>query len=289
VDAFEQIKDWGTARGGTAAIVEALAQVIRQNGGQIVTHNRVASIQIEDGKARGVTLADGRLIYADLVIHNAGLNRLLRLVGEANLPVEYTARLRSAIPARVAALILGLKEELLGPDHSVLDAMGWERTLNCYAPTFFDPGLAPRGRHLLDVFWVMQPPFDLRRELDLVQAQLREVFPTYDQAVELQMPMFFTGMWTAEMAHRLGQSGAQRLDPRSPIDALYLVGYDCIGYGMAGDIIPHGVERALHLILNDPAYAPRDEQAGARLRKWTKAQALKLVAVGTRLKARSNR
>jgi hypothetical protein len=57
------------------------------------------------------------------------------------------------------------------------------------------------------------------------------------------------------MAHRIGQSGDQRLDPRSPIENLYLVGYDCIGYGMAGDIIPHGVERALFYILGDPNYA----------------------------------
>ena len=53
----------------------------------------------------------------------------------------------------------------------------------------------------------MEPPFNKRRELELVLAQLREVFPNLDQVVELRVPMFFSGMWTAEMAHRLGQSG----------------------------------------------------------------------------------
>ena len=54
--------------------------------------------------------------------------------------------------------------------------------------------------------------------------------------------------------------------------------YDCIGYGMAGDIILHGVERALHLILNDPAYAPEDEKSSVRSRKWLESQVLKGLA-----------
>jgi phytoene dehydrogenase-like protein/NAD-dependent dihydropyrimidine dehydrogenase PreA subunit len=283
VDALEQMADWGTAVGGTEAIVSAVDEVVRDHGGQVATRTKVASIDVVGGRATGVTLDDGRTIAADIVIHNAGLNRLMSLVGEANLPPDYVARLRSAVPANVATLILGTTEPLLGDGHSLLHTMGWERTLNCYAPTFFDPGLAPEGRHILDVFWVMEPPFDRRRELDLVLAELHDVFPRFDQVVELQVPMFFAGLWTAEMAHRIGQSGADRLDPQSPIENLYLVGYDCVGYGMAGDIIPHGVERALHLILNDPAYAPEDQAALDGLGRWVKSQVFKALALAKRV------
>jgi phytoene dehydrogenase-like protein len=287
VDALENMADWGAAVGGTSAIVAGIAQLVRNHGGRIATRTHVAAINVDarDGRARGVTLADGRAITADVVIHNAGLNRLLRLVGAENLPPDYVARLRAAVPATVAALILCTTEPLLGPDHSLLHTMGWERTLNTYAPTFFDPGLAPEDRHVLDVFWVMEPPYDHRRERDLVLAQLHDVFPQLDGVLELQVPMFFTGSWTAEMAHRIGQSGADRLDPQSPIPGLYIVGYDCIGYGMAGDIIPHGVERALHLILGDPAYAPVDEKASARLGQWLKSRLFRAMAWGKRLTA----
>jgi phytoene dehydrogenase-like protein len=284
VDSLEQMADWGTAIGGTAAIVAAVERVIRDHGGQIATRTRVTSIGIEDGRARGVTLDNGRTIAADVVVHNAGLNRLMSLVGEDNLPADYVACLQSAVSSDVACIILGATEPLLGTEHSLLHTMGWERTLNCYAPTFFDPTLAPQGRHILDVFWVMQPPFDERYELDLVLAQLHDVFSNFDQVVELQVPMFFTGLWTAEMAHRIHQSGEDRLDPQSPIENLYLVGYDCIGYGMAGDIIPHGVERALYLILDDPAYAPEDERASVRLGKWLKSRVFKAMALGKRLR-----
>jgi phytoene dehydrogenase-like protein len=156
--------------------------------------------------------------------------------------------------------------------------------LNSYAPTFFDPQLAPPGKHLLDVFWVMQPPYDLKHEVELVKGQLREVFPNFEQAVELAVPMFFRDGWTAEMAHRLGQSGSQRLDPISPIPGLYLVGYDCIGYGMAGDIIPHGVQKALYAILADPQYKPEDEKSSTWLVKKAKSWLFKAMAAGQKLR-----
>ncbi len=283
-DSIGNMADWGTAVGGTTAIVEGLEKALRKHGGQIAARTKVKAIRIENGKAKGVLLEDGRNIDADIIVHNGGLNRLIHLAGEDNLPPAYTQRLKKAIPANVAALILGTNEPLLGEGHSLLHTMGWKRTLNCYTPTFFDPHLAPPGKHALDVFWVMQPPYDLHQELEIVQNQLRQVFPRFDQVVELQMPMFFTGTWTAEMAHRIGQSGAERLDPQSPIENLYLVGYDCIGYGMAGDIIPHGVERALYLILSDPIYAPQDEKASARLGMWLKALGFRALSLATRLK-----
>jgi phytoene dehydrogenase-like protein len=284
VDALEQMAVWGTAVGGTAAIIRGLEQVIRAHGGEIVTRTKVTSIVLEAGRAVGVALKDGRTIHADVVVHDAGIKRLLELVGEANLPDEYVQRLKGAVPAVVAALILGLNRSLLGEQHSLLHTMGWERTLNSYAPTFFDHDLAPHGKHMLDVFWVMQPPYNLKHELELVRGQLGEVFPDFDEAVELQVPMFFRDGWTAELAHRLGQSGDQRLDPVSPIPGLYLVGYDCIGYGMAGDIIPHGVEKVLYQILKDDQYKPEDEKSSARLSKWAKSMVFRLLAIGQRLK-----
>jgi phytoene dehydrogenase-like protein/NAD-dependent dihydropyrimidine dehydrogenase PreA subunit len=284
VDALEQMSVWGTAIGGTAAIVEGLERVIDDHGGEIATRTQVESIVLDNGKACGVKLRDGRTINADVVVHNAGIKRLIQLVGEENLPKEYVAHLRAAVPAVVAALILGLNKALLDEEHSLLHSMGWERTLNSYAPTFFDPRLAPPGKHMLDVFWVMQPPYDFKHELELVRAQLREIFPGFDQAVELQVPMFFHGAWTAEMAHRLGQSGAERLDPVSPIPGLFLVGYDCIGYGMAGDIIPHGVEKALYMILGDAQYEAEDEKRSAWLAKKAKSALFRTMAAGQKLK-----
>jgi hypothetical protein len=53
---------------------------------------------------------------------------------------------------------------------------------------------------------------------------------------------------------------------------------------MAGDIIPHGVEKALYTILGDSNYAPEDEKSSARLGKWTKSRLFWVMAGLQRLK-----
>ncbi|HIC93653.1 MAG TPA: hypothetical protein EYP09_05325 [Anaerolineae bacterium] len=62
----------------------------------------------------------------------------------------------------------------------------------------------------------------------------------------MMVPMFFTGSWTgAGCAQTFGQVGNMRLDPRTPIEGLYLVGMDAVGSGVAGDLIPIGVRRLM--------------------------------------------
>ena len=62
------------------------------------------------------------------------------------------------------------------------------------------------------------------------------------------------------------------------------MGYDCIGYGMAGDIIPHGVQKALYTILGDPQYKAEDEKKSSWIAKKAKSTLFKLMAAGQKLK-----
>jgi len=57
-------------RGGLYRIVEALVSLCRASGVNLCPNSRVASIDVEQGAARGVTLSDGRRCTADLVIMN---------------------------------------------------------------------------------------------------------------------------------------------------------------------------------------------------------------------------
>ena len=57
-------------RGGTGALVQALGQLMIEQGIDIRLGQSVAQIQIEDGRATGVTLEDGTSIAADRVICN---------------------------------------------------------------------------------------------------------------------------------------------------------------------------------------------------------------------------
>ncbi len=239
--------DFGFPIGGPRAIVQALLQVVRKAGGRLFTRSPVTRILLEDGRAVGVQLATGEQVRATRVIHNGGPARLRRLVGEENLPADYRARLRGLKDVPCGALVLGLREPLF-PEVPMLLTPGAQRVVGIFAPTFFDPTLAPPDRHQVDVFFPLESE-DRRAELARVWEDLRTLFPRLDALVEVAVPMLFTGGWTgAESGQYVGQTGEARLSPQTPIEGLYLVGMDLQGSAVAGDIVPLGVRRLLEVL-----------------------------------------
>ena len=59
-------RSWGFARGGTGAISNAIADAAREAGVEIRTKAPIAQIIVKSGKAKGVVLANGDEIYADI-------------------------------------------------------------------------------------------------------------------------------------------------------------------------------------------------------------------------------
>jgi phytoene dehydrogenase-like protein len=233
--------------GGVRAIIEALAKVIEAHNGEIFTRTEVASFLVENGRARGVVLANDDEVAADVVIHNGGARGLINLVGRENLPLAYIERIEGFIPVDCAAIILGTTEPLWEGVPMLLTP-GTDRVFGLLAPTFFDPGVAPPGRHMVDVFLPLLSK-DRWTELELAMADLRALFPHLDEVAEMMVPMFFLGSWTgAGCAQTFGQVGDMRLHPRTPIEGLYLVGMDAVGSGAAGDLIPVGVRKLLELL-----------------------------------------
>src|SRR5208282_1272224 len=60
-------RSWGFSRGGTGAISNAIADAAREAGVEIRTQAGVAKILVKNGKAKGVVLASGDEIYADII------------------------------------------------------------------------------------------------------------------------------------------------------------------------------------------------------------------------------
>ena len=122
---------------------------------------------------------------------------------------------------------------------------GCRRLVGIFSPTLLDPNLSRNGLHLFDAFFPLAGA-DRTTELALALADLRDLFPNFAELVEWTVPMFFTGAWPGtESGQTFGQTGAQRLEPVTPIQNCYLVGMDGQGSGVAGDVIPLGVRRLL--------------------------------------------
>ncbi len=98
--------------GGSAQIADTIAPRIESLGGTLVTRAEASEIVVEDGRARGVKMADGRVIRADLVVSNAGvLNTFGRLLGEeGKARVGATDKLAKLRPSLAhASLYIGLE------------------------------------------------------------------------------------------------------------------------------------------------------------------------------------
>jgi len=239
--------DFAFAVGGVRTLIEALGGVITAHGGQIFSRTEVSRVLLEHGETKGIVLKNGDQIEAQTVIHNGGIGRFVKLVGLENLPSTYRARVEKLVPLDCAAIILGTTEPLL-TKAPMLMTPGTNRVVGLFAPTFLDASVAPPGKHMVDVFLPLYSR-DRARELELAMEDLRALFPNLDDILDIVVPMFFTGAWTGtESCQTFGQVGEQRLDPRSPIRNLYLVGMDVVGSGAAGDLIPVGVRRLLEYL-----------------------------------------
>jgi phytoene dehydrogenase-like protein len=257
LDGREAGREFAMPVGGVRAIIKALTRTLRGAGGVLFVRSPVAQIVTEQSpednttRAVGVRLANGRTVRSKIVLHNAGPGAFVKLAGSDNLPQPYLDRLAALKGVECAALFGATREPLLA-EAPMMMTPRCRRVVGVFSPTVLDPAVSRNGLHLFDAFF---PTYDDDRaaELELALADMRDLFPDFDDVVEWTVPMFFTGAWPGtESGQTFGQTGGNRLDPVTPIGDCYLVGMDVQGSGVAGDLIPIGVRQLLeHLERNE--------------------------------------
>ncbi len=163
------------AMGGVQAIADAMAAVIRSQGGEVRLGVEADEILVERGAARGVRLADGETLAAPLVVSNADPGQ------------TYPRLLRRTRRRRWTDAALGRKRWSMGlyvwyfgtrgtkgmwPDlghHTILSGPRYEGLLRdvfrrghladdmsvyLHRPSVTDPGVAPEG---CDTFYALSP------------------------------------------------------------------------------------------------------------------------------------
>ncbi|MGH7929686.1 MAG: phytoene desaturase family protein [Candidatus Binatia bacterium] len=181
------------ARGGSHSIAQVLQRAYVHNGGQIRAVHHVERILVEEGRAVGVRLRDGREWKARLaVVSNTDpYATFVEMIGDQHLPRTFTERVKDIQPdefsyfqvhlALKAPVRYGLHEAEdpavgqamnvnMGPEKPAdLDEM-WKEIragefpehacLHAICPTAFDALQAPRGKHAASLF--MPVPFQLK-------------------------------------------------------------------------------------------------------------------------------
>ncbi|HEY7619439.1 MAG TPA: NAD(P)/FAD-dependent oxidoreductase [Solirubrobacteraceae bacterium] len=173
---------WGHVRGGMGAISGAIAASARAAGATIRTGAPVASIDVDNGRVTGITLASGETIKAPMVLSGAHPRRtVLDLVGAEHFPdqvAEDMRRYRSrggsvkvnavlSEPPRYVNAPEDVSEQLLhasvaiAPSVPYLERAWQDATLGRPAegpyievevPTSIDPSLTDDGTTVLTMF-----------------------------------------------------------------------------------------------------------------------------------------
>jgi len=179
-------------KGGLGGLTLALASAARAAGAEIRTNAEVARIDVQDGRATGVGLANGEQLRADAVVSNADPRRtLLGLIDTVHLEPEFINRLRNyrcvgyvtkinlalkALPTFTALHstkdVQPLRGRIhIGPDLDYLErafdaskygACSPRPYLDVTIPSLTDPDLAPAGCHVMSIC-AQFSPHTLRR------------------------------------------------------------------------------------------------------------------------------
>ena len=111
-------------RGGLYRVIEALVDVNRSLGVELITRARVARIEHAGDRVHGVALSDGQRIPADAVVVNADASSANSLLGRAGDPT-LAARDRSLSGF---VMLLGLRRDLPAlPHHAVYFSSDYRR------------------------------------------------------------------------------------------------------------------------------------------------------------------
>lgn len=171
---------WGFARGGTGAISESIARAARAFGAEVRLEAEVAKVRTRDGRAIGVTLANGDELLAPVVVSSLDPKRtFLKLVNEADLPADFVGDVRRfkirGSSGKVNLALSGLPNLTCLPgagrhlrgaisispsmeyvERAYDDAKYGSFSKQPYAdiilPSMIDPGMAPPGKHVMSVF-----------------------------------------------------------------------------------------------------------------------------------------
>lgn len=149
--------------GGVGGIAKALANGLVDKGSLILYKANVTNVILEQGKAVGVRLADGREFFSKTVISNATRwDTFGKLVKVDDLPEDEKNFQRIYVKApSFLSIHMGVKASVLPPDtdchHFILED-DWAKLEVPYGsiflsiPTVLDSSLAPEGHHILHIF-----------------------------------------------------------------------------------------------------------------------------------------
>jgi len=195
--------------GGVGGIATSLADGLVEKGSEIRYKANVTNVILENGKAVGVRLSNGKEFFAKTVISNATRwDTFGKLLKDKELPEEEKNFQKNYVKApSFLSIHMGVKASVLpaGTDchHFVLED-DWNNLEKPYGsiflsiPTVLDPSLAPEGHHILHIFttagiedWegLSRKEYEEKKEVvanGIIRRLEKELFPGLQDSIVLK-------------------------------------------------------------------------------------------------------
>lgn len=244
-------------KGSFESLVQAFVEALGQNGGELELGSLVSGISLDDGRATGVELADGRRFRGRMIISNADAKATFeQMVGLDHLPGRFVKRLTRMTPSLSAVVVFlgttldlessGLAHEVFRYRHfdqeRVHEDIRAGRPGGTWAsiPTLLDPELAPDGEHALVLSSMAQ--YDIGRpweqaidgfvdelidDFEVVFPGLRDSITFRESATPLSMERFCMNHKGAAYAweNTPAQTGGARSPHVTAVEGLFLSGH----------------------------------------------------------------
>jgi phytoene dehydrogenase-like protein len=236
----------GVPIGGCKGITDALAYIIRENGGKINTSSEVTKILSNAGKATGV-IVDDIEHKADLVISDIGHPFTAMMISDDTIQSEiekYSISAKKLKPSAGVKICLTSNKPLIGHGGVLLTPYA-KRVNGINEVTNIDPNLAPAGKHLTMAHQCVQwkNMGHLEEEIDLGLKDLEDIFS--EKEYEVLLVQSYSDGWPVNRS----PSGTD-LNNKTPIKDLYVVGDGAKGKGgIEVEGVALGVKNVLQEIL----------------------------------------
>lgn len=166
--------------GGVNQVCHAMAKVIEEHGGEVVTNAGVKQVLVNDGKAVGVQLENGSLLQADDVVINADFGYAMTHLFDQGVLNKYKKEQleKKGLSLSTFMLYLGVDGEVDLPHHMVLFAEDYKQNVDditkrgvisedasiyVHNPSRIDRTLAPEGKSAL---YILMPVPNLEADID---------------------------------------------------------------------------------------------------------------------------
>ncbi|WXG39591.1 MAG: NAD(P)/FAD-dependent oxidoreductase [Candidatus Freyarchaeum deiterrae] len=265
----------GFPKGGTINLVKPMVEVIREKGGVVFTESSINEVLIEDSKVIGVSLEQAvedapknfeawlvnetEFLRANTVICAVPIWVLERILPSEEFPSWFISKINSLSAETTAAIgyILGL-DEALWDDKKYRASLKLPQSglpFQCFAPSNFDPDIAPQGKFLLSVSCPCQPENALdkwwvREGLDVLWDDLTQIFPGFEDHIEWTLPSRYIGI--DGIARKPGMVGKNKPDVKAPsIQGLYFAGDTYRGRGVGMNSAAESAMKCVERIIRD--------------------------------------